>query len=174
VLTLSVGDVQLRRPVELDFKWIGEDASILRCVDEADEYFIALLEDDVLPQLLYGYRLGVRGLDSADDSEGVGETGAFQGVLCEKLVGFGGVEVCETLNFSPVLPVVVVDVEVDQLGELCLCQRVFLGEKREGGYPQRKQNWRQKRTHSTIASTQRPPHSFRSSEASLRGWSHNP
>jgi len=49
VLALSVGDVQLRRSVEFDLKWVGEHASILRCVDKADEHLIVLLEDDVLP-----------------------------------------------------------------------------------------------------------------------------
>ena len=49
VLALSVGDVQLCWSVEFDLKWVGEDTGILRCVDEADEHFIVLLEDDVLP-----------------------------------------------------------------------------------------------------------------------------
>ena len=49
MLALSVGDVQLGRSVEFNLKWVGEDAGILRCVDEADEHFVVLLEDDVLP-----------------------------------------------------------------------------------------------------------------------------
>ena len=118
VLALAVRHVRLYGAVELDLEWVREDSLVLGRVDEADKELVALLENDVLTKLIDRDGRAVGRLHVTEDSQAIGQASALESVLCDELVGLGSVECCETLDFGPVLLVVVLEVEVDQLRKL--------------------------------------------------------
>lgn len=109
---------------------IREHRGISRRRDERNKDLITLLCSDVLSVLVDSDTCAVDGLDVPEDTEGVGETRAFEDVFGESLVGFDGLESGETDDLGPVGFVGVLEVEVYDLRALFVFVSISLRQGR--------------------------------------------
>jgi hypothetical protein len=112
--SVSILHVGCLRTVELDLKGIGEDVLVPGSRDEGDEDQVILNKGHFLRSVLENNLVAVY---TTVQSKGTGKTSSLKSVLLDNLPGIIGILSSQALDLSKVLSVLLLQVEVEDLGE---------------------------------------------------------